>query len=40
MQIGSNEVGHGINLDSIQPLSRSSIGKTYGVTDKYTTACG
>jgi len=40
MQIGNNEVGHGINLDSIQPLSRSSIGKTYGVTDKYTTACG
>lgn len=41
MQIGdSNKNNHNIKLDSIQPISRSSIGKTYGVTDKYITACG
>lgn len=40
MQIGDNKNNHNIKLDSIQPISRSSIGKTYGVTDKYVTACG
>lgn len=41
MQIGNNkDNNHNIKLDSIQPISRSSIGKTYGVTDKYVTACG
>ena len=41
MQIGdNNKNNHNIKLDSIQPISRSSIGKTYGVTDKYITACG
>ena len=40
MQIGDNKNNHNIKLDSIQPISRSSLKKTYGVTDKYVTACG
>jgi len=39
MQIGDSK-NNNIKLDSIQPISRSSIGKTYGVTDKYVNACG
>ena len=27
-------------LDTIRPISRGEIGKTYGTTSKYTTACG
>jgi ribonucleoside-diphosphate reductase alpha chain len=29
-----------LKLDTIKPISRSEIGKTYGTTSKYTTACG
>lgn len=28
------------HFDAIKPMSRSQIGKTYGTTSKYTTACG
>ena len=28
------------HFDAIKPISRSDIGKTYGTTSKYTTACG
>ena len=40
IQIGDRKDNHNIKLDSIQPISRSSLKKTYGVTDKYVTACG
>jgi ribonucleoside-diphosphate reductase alpha chain len=40
IQIGNSKNEHNIKLDSIQPISRSSMGKTYGMTNKYTTACG
>ena len=39
MQIG-NDKSLPTNLDTIQPISRSTIGKTHGTTDKYYTACG
>lgn len=40
IQIGSSNKDDSVKLNSIQPISRSTIGKTYGTTDKYSTACG
>lgn len=42
IQIGNKNQGsnYSVKLDSIQPISRSSLKKTFGVTDKYVNACG
>ncbi len=40
IQIGSNVNVDKIDFDSLQPISRSTMGETAGTTNKYVTACG
>lgn len=40
IQIGTKKENSGVVFDSIQPVSRSSLGETVGTTNKYLTACG